>query len=76
MPTEPETVAPERTYLGITCDNCHLTFAVAGPVDPAVAPPDKPLQVRAQSPILHTTCTNCGHKADYPLERLHRFTRA
>jgi DNA-directed RNA polymerase subunit RPC12/RpoP len=70
----PEVVAPGHEHLGLFCVNCGKSFSLIGPLDPDKVPADKPLNIRARTPVLHGTCSHCGHKADYPIEQLRRLS--
>jgi DNA-directed RNA polymerase subunit RPC12/RpoP len=72
--SEPAWVEPRSDYLGFVCNKCGETFSIIGPLDLAEMPPDKPLHIGARGPM-PATCPHCGHKHDYTVDRLIRFSR-
>jgi hypothetical protein len=73
-PVAPEVVSPGKEHLGLLCVSCGKPFSLIGPLDPEKVPPDRSLSIRARRSVLHATCGQCGHKADYPLEQLLRLS--
>jgi hypothetical protein len=74
MPDPAEIVEPQQSYLGFVCEKCGETFSIIGPLDPVEHPADAPMRIGAQNP-LKTTCSHCGHQADYTVAQLIRFSK-
>ncbi len=75
MSDAPVIVEPAQDYLGFLCEKCGQNFSIIGPLDPIEMPPEKPMRIGAQDP-LPATCSHCGHKADYTIKQLIRFSNA
>lgn len=68
------TIEPTRDYLGFPCGKCGERFSIVGPLDPVEHPPDKPMRIGARGP-LPADCPHCGHRADYAIQQLIRFSK-
>jgi hypothetical protein len=74
MPNSPDVVEPQQDYFGFLCEKCGEAFSIVGPLDPVEMPPEKPIRIGARNP-LPATCSHCGHKADYVVEQIIRFSK-
>jgi len=73
--TEPAWIEPLKDYLGFVCVNCGRRFAITQPLDPVKFPPDKEIRIGARDGKVPTSCRHCGQPAEYPIDKLIRFSR-
>lgn len=70
----PDIVEPTNDYLGFLCEKCGKTFPIIGPLDLTMLPRDKGMTIGRAGPM-PALCPHCGHKADYTISQLIRFSR-
>lgn len=73
--SEPTLIEPTHDYLGFVCGNCGHQFSIIGPLDATRFPADKAMRIGARDGKLSATCDDCGHLAEYPIDKLIRFSR-
>lgn len=73
--TDPVWIEPLHDYLGFVCENCGRKFAVTKALDPVQFPADKEMKIGARGGKVPADCTHCGHLADYPIDKLIRFSQ-